>query len=365
MKNDLQTFWRGKKVFLTGHTGFKGSWLALWLQHMGAEVYGYALAPEGEVSLFAQARVAEGMQSLLADISDAAQVAKTMQAFQPDIVIHMAAQSLVRHSYQYPLDTYQTNVMGTANVLDAVRHTPSVRAVVNITSDKCYANREMIWGYRENEPMGGFDPYSSSKGCAELVADAYRNSFFMPAGIGLASARAGNVIGGGDWAVDRLVPDVMRACIAQQNVVLRFPHAVRPWQHVLEPLMGYLQLARLLYIDPIQYSQGWNFGPNQQKTHPVGWIAEHLLQFWGGPSVVEYEAQSQPHEAQSLVLDSTKANSFLHWSPRWALEDALKNIVAWHKVALVEDDMRAFTLQQIDQYLETTEERNEVCQENI
>lgn len=273
----------------------------------------------------------------------------------------MAAQALVRYSYQHPIETYQTNVMGTVHVLEAARHVSSIRAVVNVTSDKCYANREMIWGYRENEPMGGYDPYSSSKGCAELVTDAYRNSYFMPASIGLASARAGNVIGGGDWSIDRLVPDVIRACIAQENVMLRFPKAIRPWQHVLDPLSGYLQLACLLYNDPIQYSQGWNFGPDQQKTYPVAWIVEGLLRAWGGSSRVEYHTQEQAHEAQSLVLDSAKASQFLHWSPRWTITDALQKIVAWHQHALTEENMRAFTLQQINEYLE----EKEPCQTNI
>lgn len=361
MKNDMQTFWRGKKVFLTGHTGFKGSWLSLWLQHLGAEVWGYALPPEGELNLFTQARVADGMHHILADVSDAKRLLTEMQACQPDIVIHMAAQALVRYSYQHPIETYQTNVMGTVHVLEAARHVSSIRAVVNVTSDKCYANREMIWGYRENEPMGGYDPYSSSKGCAELVTDAYRNSYFMPASIGLASARAGNVIGGGDWSIDRLVPDVIRACIAQENVMLRFPKAIRPWQHVLDPLSGYLQLACLLYNDPIQYSQGWNFGPDQQKTYPVAWIVEGLLRAWGGSSRVEYHTQEQAHEAQSLVLDSAKASQFLHWSPRWTITDALQKIVAWHQHALTEENMRAFTLQQINEYLE----EKEPCQTNI
>lgn len=362
MKHDLQAFWQGKTVFLTGHTGFKGSWLALWLQHLGAEVWGYALAPEGAQNLFTQAGVAQGMHSIFGDICDAERLTTVLQDCQPEIVIHMAAQSLVRHSYQYPVETYQTNVMGTVHVLDAVKQIPTVRAVVNITSDKCYANREMIWGYRETEPMGGFDPYSSSKGCAELVTDAYRNSFFMPAGIGLASARAGNVIGGGDWAVDRLVPDVIRACIAKQNVVLRYPNAIRPWQHVLDPLCGYLQLARLLHHDPVQYSQGWNFGPNQQKTYPVAWVVERLLQAWdGGGSRIEHTEQEQAHEAHSLVLDSAKAEMFLHWSPRWTITDALQKIAAWHQQALIAEDMRSFTLQQIDEYLE----ESVLCQQNI
>lgn len=362
MKNDLRAFWRGKKVFLTGHTGFKGSYLALWLQHWGAEVWGYARAPEGEQHLFTQARVDQHMESVIGDICDPEHLLATLKACQPEIVIHMAAQSLVRYSYQYPIETYQTNVMGTVHVLEAIRHIPTVRAVVNITSDKCYANREMIWGYRENEPMGGYDPYSSSKGCAELVTDAYRNSFYMQSGIGLASARAGNVIGGGDWAVDRLVPDVVRACIAKKNVVLRFPNAIRPWQHVLDPLFGYLQLARLLYHDPIQYSQGWNFGPNQHITYPVSKIVEALLQLWGGnDSQIEYHEHMQMHEAQSLMLDSAKAGRFLQWSPRWDITDTLEKIVAWHQHALVEDNMRAFTLQQIESYLE----EKELCLQTI
>jgi CDP-glucose 4,6-dehydratase len=362
MKNELQAFWQGKKVFLTGHTGFKGSWLALWLQHLGAEVWGYARPPEGAQNLFTQADVAKNMHSIIGDICDAALLTSTLRDCQPEIVIHMAAQSLVRYSYQHPIETYQTNVMGTVQVLEAIRHTPSVRAVVNITSDKCYANREMIWGYRENEPMGGYDPYSSSKGCAELVTDAYRNSFFMPAGIGLASARAGNVIGGGDWAVDRLVPDVIRACMAEHNIPLRFPNAIRPWQHVLDPLCGYLRLAQLLYNDPIQYSQGWNFGPNSQKTYPVAWIVEHLLQIWGNTtSQIEYPAQQQAHEAQSLMLDSAKAGAFLHWVPRWTIMDALEKIVAWHQHALTENNMRTFTVQQIDEY----SEEKELCLHNI
>ncbi len=362
MKSDLRSFWQGKKVFLTGHTGFKGSWLALWLQHLGAEVWGYARAPEGGQNLFTQARVAQQMHSVIADICDTERLMATLKDCQPDIVIHLAAQSLVRHSYEHPIETYQTNVMGTVHVLEAIRQIPTVRAVVNITSDKCYANREMIWGYRENEPMGGYDPYSSSKGCAELVTDAYRNSFFMPAGIGLASARAGNVIGGGDWAVDRLVPDVLRACIAKKNVVLRFPNAIRPWQHVLDPLYGYLQLAQLLYNDPIQYSQGWNFGPNQQKTYPVERIVKELLQIWGGNhSQIEYHPHMQAHEAQSLMLDSAKAGAFLQWSPRWGITDALQKIVAWHQHALYEDNVRSFTVQQIEEYLE----EKEICLQTI
>jgi CDP-glucose 4,6-dehydratase len=259
-----QQFWTGKKVFVTGHTGFKGSWLCLWLQQMDAEVTGYALQSPTQPNLFEVADVARGMRSIMGDIRDGATLAATLQNAAPQIVIHMAAQSLVRYSYIDPVETYSTNVMGTVHLLEAVRKTPSVRAVVNVTSDKCYENREWVWGYRENEAMGGFDPYSNSKGCAELVTAAYRSSFFNPAKhadhqLALASGRAGNVIGGGDWAADRLVPDILRAISENRPVVIRNPHAIRPWQHVLEPLSGYLQLAQKLYEGGAAYAEGWEF----------------------------------------------------------------------------------------------------------
>ena len=268
------SFWRSKKVFFSGHTGFKGSWLCLWLQQLGAEVTGYALAPPTSPSLFEVAHVAQGMKSLCGDIRDGAALAKAMREAVPDIVIHMAAQPLVRRSYLDPVETYSANVMGTVHLLEAVRQTQSVRAVVNVTSDKCYENKEWVWGYRESDPMGGFDPYSNSKGCAELVTAAYRNSFFNPAKysehhVALASVRAGNVIGGGDWAEDRLIPDILAAFEKSQPVVIRNPHAIRPWQHVLEPLAGYLQLAQKLYEDGATYAEGWNFGPNDEDAQPV------------------------------------------------------------------------------------------------
>ena len=348
-------FWRDKKVFMTGHTGFKGSWLSLWLQQMGAEVTGYALLPPTSPSLFEVANVAQGMTSLIGDIRDAAALSKAMRDAAPDIVIHMAAQPLVRYSYAHPVETYSTNVMGTVHLLEAVRQTPSVRAVVNVTSDKCYDNKEWVWGYRENEPMGGFDPYSNSKGCAELVASAYRNSFFNPEKysehkVALASVRAGNVIGGGDWAADRLIPDILRAISDNKPVVIRSPHAIRPWQHVLEPLSGYLLLAQKLYEDGVTYAEGWNFGPNDEDAKPVQWIVEHLTQQWGEGASWRLDGGNHPHEAHYLKLDCSKAKMRLHWQPRWHLAHTLEMIVAWQRAWLAKQDMRRFTLQQIEQY---------------
>ncbi|MBU1664465.1 MAG: CDP-glucose 4,6-dehydratase [Gammaproteobacteria bacterium] len=349
------SFWRGKKVFVTGHTGFKGSWLCLWLQQMGAEVTGYALAPPSEPSLFEQAGVAQGMASIIGDIRDGAAIARAMRDAQPEIVIHMAAQALVRYSYDHPVETYGSNVMGQVHVLEAVRQTPSVRAVVNITSDKCYENQEWLWGYRETEPMGGYDPYSSSKGCAELVSAAYRNSYFNPAHyaehrVALATARAGNVIGGGDWALDRLIPDIMRAIMAKEPVSIRSPHAIRPWQHVLEPLSGYLTLAERLYREGVDFAEGWNFGPREVDARPVEWIVERLTTLWGEGANWRLDANPQPHEANYLKLDCAKAMTRLAWQPRWSLEQALRMIVAWHQGHLAGDDMRELTLAQIAEY---------------
>lgn len=349
------SFWGGKKVFMTGHTGFKGSWLSLWLQQLGAEVTGYALQPPTDPSLFEAANVAQGMHSIIGDIRDNAALSKAMREAAPDIVIHMAAQPLVRYSYVNPVETYSTNVMGTVHLLEAVRQTPSVRAVVNVTSDKCYDNKEWVWGYRENEAMGGFDPYSNSKGCAELVAAAYRNSFFNPAKysehrVALASARAGNVIGGGDWAEDRLIPDILRAISEDRPVVIRSPHAIRPWQHVLEPLSGYLILAQKLYEDGDVYGEGWNFGPNDEDAKPVQWIVEHLTRQWGEGASWKLDGGDHPHEAHYLKLDCSKAKMRLDWQPRWHLAHTLEMIVAWQHAWLTKQDMRSFTLKQIEQY---------------
>ncbi len=350
-------FWRGKKVFMTGHTGFKGSWLSLWLQQMGAQVTGFALPPPTNPSLFEVAGVSKGMTSIIGDIRDTEALSRAMRETAPDIVIHMAAQPLVRYSYVNPVETYSTNVMGTVHLLEAVRQTPSVRAVVNVTSDKCYENREWVWGYRENEPMGGFDPYSNSKGCAELVASAYRSSFFNPAKyaehkVALASVRAGNVIGGGDWAADRLIPDILRAISDGKPVVIRSPHAIRPWQHVLEPLSGYLLLAQKLYQEGVAYAEGWNFGPYDEDARPVQWIVERLTQQWGDDASWQLDGGDHPHEAHYLKLDCSKARMRLHWQPRWHLEHTLEMIVAWQRAWLAKQDMRSFTQNQIAQYEE-------------
>ena len=350
-----QAFWHGKKVFLTGHTGFKGSWLTLWLQALGARVTGFALAPDTTPNLFTLGRVEDGIESIIGDIRDRALLAKAMKAASPDIVIHMAAQPLVRESYVTPVETYETNVMGTVHVLDAIRQAPGVRSVVIVTTDKCYENREWEWGYRENEAMGGYDPYSSSKGCAELVTSAYRNSFFNPAtyakhGVAVASGRAGNVIGGGDWAADRLIPDIMRAISRGETVNIRNPHAIRPWQHVLEPLSGYLILAERLYTDGPRFADAWNFGPNDSDAQPVQAIVERLTSQWGDGARWSLDGGEHPHEATFLKLDCSKARARLGWRPRWDLNHTLDSIVAWYKAAARNEDVKAVTLAQIDQY---------------
>ena len=324
-------FWRGKRVFLTGHTGFKGGWLSLWLQSMGAEVHGYALNPPTETNLFTVADVGRGMASSeIADIRDADKLRHAMRAARPEIVFHMAAQPLVRYSYDHPAETYAVNVMGTVHLLEAVRATPGVKAVVNITTDKCYENREWVWGYRENEAMGGFDPYSSSKGCAELVTAAYRRSFLESAGVALASARAGNVIGGGDWAADRLIPDFLRAMDAGETLKMRSPQSTRPWQHVLEPLSGYLMLAERLYADGATFAEAWNFGPVDEDARSVQWIIERLAEMRKDVNW-QCDETPQPHEAHYLKLDSSKAHNQLSWQPRWRLQAALHKTLEWHQ----------------------------------
>jgi CDP-glucose 4,6-dehydratase len=347
-------FWRGKRVFLTGHTGFKGSWLSLWLQSLGAELTGFALAPPTNPSLFEEARVADGMTSLVGDVRDLFALQAAFNKAQPEIVIHMAAQPLVRYSYQNPVETYATNVMGTVHVLEAVRHTPSVRAVVNVTTDKCYENKEWAWGYRENEPMGGFDPYSNSKGCSELVTGSYRNSFFNASSVALGSARAGNVIGGGDWAADRLVPDILRALEQGQPVSIRNPKAIRPWQHVLEPLSGYLHLAEQLFASNGQsFAEAYNFGPREEDAKPVQWIVENMCAAWAeGGNAAKWEQQpgEHPHEAHYLKLDISKAKARLGWQPKWSLDIALAKIVEWHLARAQGADVRQLSLAQIQTY---------------
>jgi CDP-glucose 4,6-dehydratase len=345
-----QEFWKGKRVFLTGHTGFKGSWLSLWLCSLGAEVRGYALNPPTSPSLFNEAKIDTIIDSQIADIRDQDTLHESMTGFNPDILIHMAAQPLVRYSYDAPIETYEVNVIGTAKVLEVARSCPNLRAIVNITTDKCYENDGRAEGYKENDPMGGYDPYSSSKGCAELVASSYRRSFLQDQGIGIASVRAGNVIGGGDWADDRLIPDILRSFEKNKPVVIRNPKATRPWQHVLEPLSGYLILAQNLYKDQKKYAEGWNFGPNEKDVQPVDWILDKMISKWPNSSW-ELDNNSNPHEAGFLKLDISKAKSKLDWSPVWELSQTLERIVSWHQAWLNKDDMQAVCLTEIEEYM--------------
>jgi CDP-glucose 4,6-dehydratase len=342
-------FWQGKRVFLTGHTGFKGSWLALWLHSLGAVVKGYALSPPTDPSLFKEAKIDSIIDSQISDIRDQDVLHKSMTTFNPDILIHMAAQPLVRYSYDAPIETYEVNVIGTAKVLEAARSCANLKAIVNITTDKCYENDGRSEGYKESDPMGGHDPYSSSKGCAELVASAYRRSFLQGQGIGIASVRAGNVIGGGDWADDRLIPDILRSFEKDEPVVIRNPKATRPWQHVLEPLSGYLILAQKLYEDQKEYAEGWNFGPNEKDVRPVDWILDKMISKWPNSSW-ELDQNSNPHEAGFLKLDITKAKSKLDWHPAWELSQSLDKIIDWHRAWLNKEDMQAVCLAEIEEY---------------
>jgi len=345
-------FWRGRRVFLTGHTGFKGSWLALLLKRLGAHVTGYSLAPTQQ-SLYEVASVARDLTSVEADIRDFDRLSSALQRFAPEIVIHMAAQALVRRSYAKPLETYATNVMGTAHLLEAARGSSVTRVIVVVTSDKCYDNRESVWGYRETEPLGGYDPYSSSKACAELVTQAYRNSFFPTPAAALATARAGNVIGGGDWAEDRLVPDMVRAFSGGRKVNIRNPGAIRPWQHVLDPLAGYLLLAERMYEAPAEYSGAWNFGPADEDARPVAWVAAETCRQWGPNAQWERDESLQPHEAHYLKLDCSKSRQILGWLPQLRAVDALEWTVAWYKAFYaVPGNARQVTEQQIERYLE-------------
>jgi len=349
-------FWRGKRVFLTGHTGFKGSWLSIWLHALGAEVTGYALDPPTDPSLFSLAGVDGLLTSIIADVRDCGRLQAEMANASAEIVIHMAAQPLVRDSYKIPVETYATNVMGTVHLLEAVRSCPSVRAVVNVTTDKVYENREWVWGYRENEPMGGYDPYSNSKGCSELVTAAYRSSYFNPLtygrhGVAVATARAGNVIGGGDWATDRLIPDIIKSILSGAPVQIRNPHAIRPWQHVLEPLSGYLLLAERLFTGGTRYAEGWNFGPAEEDARTVEWLVERLCAMWGEGAAFEVDRGEHPHEAHYLKLDCSKARSELGWSPRWGLETALQSIIEWTQAYRGQKDLLACCRTQIAAYV--------------
>lgn len=344
--------WQGRRVFVTGHTGFKGSWLVTILRSFGAEVTGFALAPPTAPSMFDVLGIEQDIEHVVGDIRDGAHLVAAMAAAAPDTVFHMAAQPLVRQSYVDPVETYATNVMGTVNVLEAVRATASVRQVVSVTTDKCYENREWPWPYREYEALGGFDPYSSSKACAEHVTSAYRNSFLRARGVQVASARAGNVIGGGDWANDRLVPDFFRAADKGEPVHCRFPAALRPWQHVLEPVSGYVTLAEVLATRGEDAAEAWNFGPSEDDAMTVSWILDRLTGYYGGPGWTR-DGNEHPHEAGLLKLDSSKARQRLGWRPRWRLDRALEQTVAWHRAWRDGADMRRTTLDQIDQFIAT------------
>lgn len=356
MKNPDKNFWKGKKVFITGHTGFKGSWLCLLLNYLKADIYGYALEPPTEPSLYKLCNIDEFVNSTIADIRDADIVKNVIEKSQPEIVIHMAAQPIVRLSYLDPVLTYQTNIMGTINLLETVRTTKSIRAVINVTTDKCYENREWIWPYRESEPLGGYDPYSSSKACSEIVTAAYRSSFFNPQAYNehrtaIATARAGNVIGGGDWATDRLIPDFIRAISKGEKVKIRSPHAIRPWQHVLEPLTGYLLLAEKLYSEGSKYADAWNFGPKDEDAKPVEWIVNYLCKNWGSIASFTIDKNPQSHEANYLKLDWSKAKAYLNWHPRWSLEKALDSIIDFSKAFIKEENINDICLKQISEYL--------------
>jgi CDP-glucose 4,6-dehydratase len=353
-------FWKNKTVFLTGHTGFKGSWLSLWLVSKGARVVGYALNPPTQPSLYTILNLDELVQNSYIDtITNKEKLYECMNIVKPDIVIHMAAQPLVRASYQNPVETYETNILGTAYILESIRKVDSVRVFLNVTTDKCYENKEWIWAYRENEPLGGYDPYSSSKACSELITAAYRNSFFNLINfdshqVAVATARAGNVIGGGDWAKDRLIPDIIDSLLLNKEIQIRNPMAVRPWQYVLEPLSGYLLLCEKLYENGGKFSESWNFGPFEHEAKPVEWIVEKILDKWG--TSLNYRiigSESDPHEATYLKLDISKARQVLNWNPKWNLDKSLDKIIDWYRSYQVGENMREVSLSQITEYENT------------
>ena len=355
---ELPFSWSGRRVFLTGHTGFKGGWLALWLAQLGADVRGYALDPCTEPNLFTVARIGSVIDDYRGELRDAARLEAAISKFSPEVVFHLAAQPLVRHSYEDPIGTFETNVLGTARVLDAVRRTPSVRAVVSVTTDKCYENREWVWPYRETDPLGGYDPYSSSKACAEIVTAAFRQSYFPVAKLGqpeghqvaVATARAGNVIGGGDWSVDRLLPDLVRGFLSGEPVPIRRPHAIRPWQHVLEPLHGYLRLAERLLTHHPKFATAYNFGPIEDDARSVAWIAERMTAFWGDGASWVLDSAPSPHEAGYLKLDASRARADLGWRPLLGLDTALEYLVRWHRAWQAGADMHQYTMDQIQRY---------------
>jgi CDP-glucose 4,6-dehydratase len=346
-------FWKDKKVFITGHSGFKGSWMCLWLESMGADIAGYSLEPSSSPSLFSESDVGRNINNTFADIRDLSTLTNAILSFKPEIVIHMAAQPLVRKSYEDPIETFSTNIMGTVNLLDVIRHMDGVKAVVNVTTDKCYENKEWLWAYRENEPMGGHDPYSSSKACSELVTRAFSKSYYSSSTTALASARAGNVVGGGDWSNDRLIPDILLAFQENRPVVIRNPKSTRPWQHVLEPIHGYLLLAEKLYNDGQQFSTAWNFGPKDEDSKSVEWILDEMVSRWGDGAKWVNDSNDNPHEASYLKLDISKASIGLGWEPKWGLHKTLSHIVSWHKDWLSGIPARELCIDQINEFIKT------------
>lgn len=354
---DRTNFWNGKRVLLTGHTGFKGSWLSIWLKNLGVELIGYSLEPPTKLNMFEIAKVESGMTSIKGDVLDLEYLKSVVKKYKPEIVIHMAAQSLVHYSYSKPQKTFATNVMGTVNLFETIREIKGVKVFINVTSDKCYENKEQDKGYCESDPMGGYDPYSSSKGCAELITSAYRNSFFnlenfSKHATAIASVRAGNVIGGGDWSSDRLIPDIIKAIFDSKTLKIRNPQAVRPWQHVLEPLNAYLLLIEKLWDEGPKYSEAWNFGPDDCDIKSVSWIVKRFIELWGEKVNFVFDSSGKLHETQCLKLDCTKARTKLGWSQKWDINTALEKTVEWYRSLKEKEDMNAFTISQIKQYEE-------------
>ncbi|MEH7548330.1 MULTISPECIES: CDP-glucose 4,6-dehydratase [Bacillaceae] len=354
-----KSFWCNKKVLITGHTGFKGSWLCLWLHQLGAKVTGFALKPPTEPNLFHLSSLENLVHSVYGDIRNFDLLYETIVQTDPDIIFHMAAQPLVGHSYENPVETYEINVMGTTYLLEAVKKAVNngkrIKALVNVTTDKCYENKEWHWGYRENDRLGGYDPYSISKACSELITDSYRKAFFNPNtydqhGVGIATARAGNVIGGGDWAAGRLIPDCTQALLNGKKIVIRNPKSIRPWQHVLEPLYGYLLLAEKLYLNGTEYAEAWNFGPKDDDAKPVEWIVQRICEKWGGQTYYELDSRNHPHEASYLKLDYSKAKEELKWSPKWTLDQAIDKVIEWVRAYSEKSDIREVCFKQIKEF---------------
>jgi CDP-glucose 4,6-dehydratase len=342
-------FWKDKKVFITGHTGFKGSWLTIWLKELGANIKGYSLAPIYKENLFDSSKIGNEINSEINDIRDLEKLKKSIKVFQPEIIFHLAAQPLVRYSYEHPIETYQVNVMGTLNLLETIRETESVKSVIIVTTDKCYENKESDYYYEETDPMGGYDPYSSSKGCCELLISSYRRSYFNSTNTLISSVRAGNVIGGGDWSTDRLIPDLIKSTTTNKKILIRNPNAIRPWQHVLEPLYGYLNLAKKLYYGNSDYAEGWNFGPEKKDCKSVEWISNKMTNMW---KEIKWEKDNEvnPHEAKLLMLSIKKAKEKLNWHPKWDLEHSLESIVNWHKQYAMKKCAKELCLDDIKKY---------------